>query len=410
MEQGNEADNIETICWGYAMDRRKFIRLAGGGVVLAATTSHLTGCSLSSAYPAEAIEIWHGPQENADPRRWALAYAITAPNPHNLQPWIADLREPNVITIRTDPTRVLPNTDPFGRQILIGHGAFLELLVIALAQKGFSAEVALWPEGELSTQLQQWDQRPIARISLQANGTKDPLFSQILQRHTPKTDFDTSKPVNAAALQQLLKTTETTPGIRAGGTVDAEKLSPYRELCWQAAQVELLTPRTVMESIHLTRVGPAEILQHRDGISLNSLPIRIMNTLGLFDRKNSPEKDSQAYKAMMSRYLGFSQSAMGFIWLSGTNHRTDQIQAGRAYVRMQLRATELGIGVHPLSQALQEFPEMQAHYATAHQITLNRAAPKSTEDETVHMFCRLGYTLKPASATPRRPLEKFIKV
>jgi hypothetical protein len=76
--------------------------------------------------------------------------------------------------------------------------------------------VALWPEGELSTQLQQWDQCPIARIALQANGAKDPLLAQILQRHTPKTDFYTSKTVDAAALQQLLKTTETSTGIGAG--------------------------------------------------------------------------------------------------------------------------------------------------------------------------------------------------
>jgi hypothetical protein len=392
------------------MNRRKFIYLAGGGIVLAATTTSLAGCSLRSDYPVEAVEIWNGPQEALDARRWALAYAITAPNPHNLQPWIADLREPNVITLRTDPKRILPHTDPLGRQILIGHGAFLELLVIALSQKGIASDVTLWPEGELGSNLQQWDQRPIARITLHEKGAQDPLFAQILQRHTPKSDFDTNKPVDGVVLQQLLKSTESNTGIRSGGTIEVAQLSPYRELCWQAAQVELTTSRTVMESIHLTRVGPTEILQHRDGISLNSLPVRILDTLGLFDRKNPPEKDSQAYKAMMSRYQGFSQSAMGFVWLSGKNHRSDQVQAGRAYVRMQLRATELGIGMHPLSQALQEFPEMQAHYVSAHQITLNRAAPRSADDETLQMYCRIGYPLKPASATPRRPMEQFIRV
>ena len=75
---------------------------------------------------------------------------------------------------------------------------------------------------------------------------------------------------------------------------------------------------------------------------------------------------------------------------------------------MQPKATELGVGVHPMSQALQEFPEMAPHYACAHQLMLNKPAPKTAADETVQMFCRLGYTAAPAPATPRRPLAAFV--
>ena len=230
------------------MNRRSFIRLAGGGTVLAATASGLSACALGSSYPAQAVEAWQGPRGDMDPRRWALAHAITAPNPHNLQPWIADLREPGVITVRTDRERVLPQTDPLGRQILIGHGAFLELLVIALAEKGFKADVTLWPEGELGADLTAWDTRPIARIVLRGPASPDPLFAHILNRHTPKSDFDTARPVARASVDALLKAAEpSTHGLHAAGTVAPAELEALRNLCWESAQVELLTPRTVME-------------------------------------------------------------------------------------------------------------------------------------------------------------------
>ena len=110
------------------MDRRAFIRVAGGGVIASAAVLPLTGCGLSGDYPPEAVAAWNGPGgDGGDVRRWILSHAILAPHSHNLQSWLVDLRQPGEITLYSDLTRLLPQTDPFSRQIMMSQGTFLEV-------------------------------------------------------------------------------------------------------------------------------------------------------------------------------------------------------------------------------------------------------------------------------------------
>jgi nitroreductase len=226
------------------------------------------------------------------------------------------------------------------------------------------------------------------------------LFAQVLRRHTPKVDFDPAQPVTAQTLDQLLARAGSA-GVRAGGSVDAARVQPLRELCLAAAKIELSTGRTALESQRLTRVGPDEILRHRDGISINTPAARIATSLGLFDRSVAPAAGSMAMEQMVGRYVGHTASAMGFAWLATPgNSRSSQLEAGRAYVRLQLKATGLGVGMHPMSQALQEFGEMAGPYRKVHQLL-------AQQGETVQMLCRLGYPAAPVEPAPRRPVASL---
>lgn len=87
------------------MNRRKSLQLllAGG------TLTHLTACD---SLPAAAIAPWQAlpepPPELAHDPRWpALAWAMLAPSPHNLQPWLADVRQPGCVRLWPDPQRQL---------------------------------------------------------------------------------------------------------------------------------------------------------------------------------------------------------------------------------------------------------------------------------------------------------------
>ena len=382
------------------LDRRAFVRL-----LAAAAVSPLAACS--EDYPEEAVAAWRGPDSAADLRRWALGHAILAPNSHNRQPWLADLREADAIVLRIDRDRLLPETDPWFRQIVVSQGTFIEALILALRQRGLEPAVALFPEGEFAARAV--DDRPVARITWSAAAApqRDPLFDQLLRRHTAKVDYDTTRPVAAETLERL-RGALADPQVRFGATVEPARLETLRTLCWEAARVELSTPRTVMESIRLTRVGPTEIARYRDGISVNSALPRLADAVGAFDRSRPPAEGSTAYRQMMARFEGHSRSAMGFVWLStprpADGPRAAEVRAGRAYMRLQLKATELGLQVHPMSQAVQEFPEMKTHYDRVHELLVRRPAV----EETVQMLCRVGYA--PAQQhTPRRGVEAIVR-
>ncbi len=392
------------------MHRRSFIRIIGGGVVLAAATVGAAGPATARDMPPESIVGWEGPDaDEADPRRWALGYAILAPNPHNLQPWMVDLREADVITLYHDPQRGLPETDPHGRQILIGHGCFLELLVIALTQRGFGARIELFPRGMPGPTLADLGVRPVARVQITRGALADPLFAHILTRRTPKVDFDVSRPVSAEALRGLSSPRDE-PLVSLASTTDPARTQALRALCLQAARVEVETERTMMESMRLLRIGPSEINRHRDGISDNTLLARLAANIGLLDRTQFPKPGSIGHEQTMARYSGYCNSAMGFVWIhSRDNQRSTQIRSGRAYVRAQLSATALGLGMHPMSQALQEFVEMRPHHEKVHRLLLDRSAPRHADDATVQMLCRVGYPTESVGPTPRRGMSEIIK-
>jgi hypothetical protein len=383
------------------MNRRSFIQLVGGGVVLAATAS-TTGCS--TQLPDVAIAPWRGPGKETDPRKWLLSYAILAPHAHNLQSWIADLRVPDEITLYCDPARLLPDTDPLGRQIMISQGTFLELLVIAARERGLTAEVTLFPDGEFNPL--QTSNRATARIRLtkSADLTPDPLFRQILRRHTNR-DAYSPAPIPPAAMEAMTNSVAGF-GVRVG-IVDGrtrDLLGQHRRIAMDAFRIELVTPRTMMESMRLIRVGPAEIAEHRDGISINKLMPRAMAAIGLFDRTKSPAADDPAITTQLAEFQANLESTNAFFWLStGNNVRATQVNAGRAYVRAQLAATAAGLSMHPVSQALQEYPEQASEYRKIHDLV-----GASARAETVQMWTRLGYgpAIQPS---PRRGVAAHLR-
>ena len=349
----------------------------------------------------DPVAAWRNPGAGeTDPRRYALAHAILAPNPHNRQPWVADLVGGDEMVFFADTARLLPATDPPNRQITLGCGAFLELLDLAARQSGHRAEIALWPEGEPQPVL---DQRPVARIRLVKDPgiAKDPLFAQILKRHTNRVPFEDWAPA-AADLAAVVAATAG-PGLSAATVVDPATRAKLIDLGNQAFVIEGRTHATHMESVNLMRIGADEIARHRDGISLDGPLIGALSAVGMMTKQSMANPDSFASKQGVKMYAEMLAATPAFFWLrAADNSRASQIAAGRAYARAHLTAAARGLSMHPWSMGLQEFPEMAVPYAET------QALLGATPAAPLQMLTRIGYA-KPGPQSPRRGLEQHIR-
>jgi hypothetical protein len=387
--------------------------------LLASTPFAVSGCAPSDL--PDPIAAWRAPGAGeSDPRRFALAHAILAPNPHNRQPWLIDLVGADELVFSADLERLLPATDPYDRQIILGCGAFLELFDLACRANGHRAEITLWPEGEPQPKL---DRRPIAHVKLVAEEMrKDGLFDQILSRRTnrePYEDRTVEDAVFAEIAAQALwpwtppnvggtadaspPTTPTPAPLRIEWTRTTEALNALRALAWNGFDREIRTPLAYQESVDLMRIGREEIARNRDGLVLEGPMIEFAKAVGLLNHETLADLDNSFTRDGIEAFRPLAEGAPAYAWMtSRDNTRATQIVAGRAYARFNLAATGAGLAMHPWSQTLQEYPEMADLFAQAEQLT------GAQDGETVQMLVRVGYgpTIDPS---PRRGLSEHLR-
>lgn len=379
--------------------RRNVLRaLTAAGIVGVAAVS-LQRCD---GMPDEAVAPWAGPDpKEPDVRKRLLAWAMLAPNPHNRQPWFADLRQPDRIVLHVATDKLLPQTDPFGRQILIGCGTFLELLALAASAEGLRATIEILPAGAYPDE--RLDARPFALVSLAKDaGVKpDPLFAAVRRRRSNKRAYDAAVPVTDAEAAALTAAAAR-PGMAFTVARAPAKVDVIRALAKKAWEIEVNTPRTFQESVDLLRLGAGEIARHRDGVHVHGPMIWWGRQLGFVDRASMAKPGSEGHKRALARVNDILPTTTSFGWLtSAGNDRASQIEAGRAYMRLDLAAAAAGVALHPLSQALQEFPEMDETRAAMDR-ALGVSAPARAQ-----MLVRLGHA-PAAPPTPRRALDTIL--
>ena len=386
------------------LNRRSFITLLGLGAGATALSTTLTGCG---SLETQLDYGWSGPSpDEKDMRLKVLAYAMLCPNPHNKQPWLIEFTGPDSLDLYVDPSRLLPATDPFYRQIHIGQGTFLETLAIAATSFGYRADIQYFPQGMYNnTQLQDM---PVASIKLieDKQVQTDPLFAHLLQRQSNKREYNNE--ALSGQHKSSLHEFHAENSLSSFTLVDSpEAKQKLENVLTQAMEIEVGNKARDEETIKMFRFNQQETDQFRDGFGVAQSGVSGLKKVlieNIILSRESVEKDPTAFGEQaveMTQKSAASTATFGWMTTQG-NSRLDQVKIGREYCRMNLKTTSLGLAQHPMSQVLQEYEEMltlQEDFKTHFKI-------KKTD--TVQMLFRLGKA--PAVPHgPRRSVQSIFK-
>ena len=222
--------------------------------------------SVHSNAAAERLrrEQWQG--SIVDGLKRPLHAAILAANPHDTQPWLFEVGD-EAITVYADRARNLGAFDPFRREMHLGLGAAIENLVRAAGVYGYTAYVR--PVAVKLTNSPPDEPVAVAHITLDPGAPgRDPLFEAIPDRHTNRGAY-LDKPIGPATLKGLAGLVASST-VRIAFLTDPAARRDMAALIVDATQRIVADPQMSTDSAHWIRTGRREVLEHRDGISLDS--------------------------------------------------------------------------------------------------------------------------------------------
>ena len=339
------------------------------------------------------------------PIRRAIAWATQAPNPHNTQAWKFFPLSDTSALLYIDERRLLPVTDPPARQIHIGAGCCIETMAVGMSIEGYETEVELLPDGTHG--FEEIGRRPVARLEVSRSSAirPDPLASAVGARQTNR------KPYTGPSL-----TEDEADRIRAAvppGEVevltfnDAATMRPLLDVFYRAWEIEVTSQRLYEETRIWFRFDEKQRRAHRDGLSMPQLGVDgLKRRLVEWTLHNGdPEAwfGRRTTKATLKTLKQGIDSARGIVLLrTPTNRQVDWLVAGRAFARVHLGLTQLGLTCNPYSQVLQEYPEV-AELQREFDDLLGVQAPQK-----IQMAVRVGRADRAYTALRRDPGDFII--
>lgn len=343
-----------------------------------------------------------------DPRLQLAAHGLLAANGHNMQPWKIKLDEnKNVFYLYSDSKRLTKEVDPFSRQDMITQGTFLEYVRVAGDKLGYKTDIVLFPEGDYDENNLEnsMDKKPVAKITLTKTQPKDnPLYDFMFLPDTNRSAYDKTK-LNSEEIKQL-EDVNTYENMNINIFQDEKNVGILKNYAIEGAKIESSLHRMNVESANVFRSNEAEKNKYRYGYSVEGqgtsgiMKYVLQGLVTIFPSFNDEKASTNTY--VKSTEMEAENTSTYALIISKDNTRKQQVESGMIYSRFVLQAHALGYVMQPLSQVLEEYPEMKQQYTGIH-------SEYASEGGTIQMFLRLGKTTKEVPQTMRRDVMDLVK-
>lgn len=379
-----------------------FVFLLSAGFV---TLLMISGIFLPAAY----LKPWNKayPSHFNDPRLKLAACGLLAANGHNMQPWKIklDANNSDIFYLYADSSRVTDKVDPYGRQMMISQGTFLEYVKIAGDEFGTPVTIDLFPEGPYKEEdlYKSMDNYPVAKLTLrQSAPVKTPLYDTIFLPDTNRGDYQ-DKPLSPEELNGL-SGGEDFNGITVNIFHDKSEVTALGNLAVRAAEIEANTSRVMQETEGIFR--PNEYLKnkYRFGFSVEGqgtgglMKHLLQGMVTLIPSLNSGKAQTASFISSTKKSVANTPSYL--LIISKDNSRISQVVSGMAYSYCILKAHNTALAMQPLSQALEEYDEMKDVYEDMQK--------QYGEGGTVQMLMRLGHPVKEAPRSMRQDVTSLL--
>lgn len=372
------------------LNRRSFLkRTVAAGVLAMGAGTILGACGGSikrSDLAAVKKDVTSVPDLDACGIR-ILHYASLAPSGHNAQPWFVKIKSLNNWIVGIHPERVLPAVDQNNREALLSIGAFVENLSVAAGVLGFETKVKIIANDPFD--------KEILKITLKESKKIEYPIERITKRMTVKNGYLQNE-IESNDIRILSKGLKGRLHYFPRGT---EHANCIQEGAIETFRIQTNRDKAQAELVKWMRLENNMAEKYRDGITVAGMDIQGIK--GWFVRNFLKPED---FMKPAFRKQGIDHTAklasQGGGWLIITSKGrgvADLIETGRKFEQMALMAREHMIGIHPMTQYLEEKSGQR------------KVAENHDSSMIPHFVLRVGYLKKyPDPVSLRRPVSWFV--